>query len=223
MNSGLADGPLQSAARKSRGAVKSPPTPKGQRTRDRILLNSRRVFGRNGYVAARMVDIAEESGLSLGGLYRYFTSKESLFRELVTEVHEALFDASSDHTAKDLTPYDALLASNRHYLECYRSNRAVLRAYVEASAVDDDFRAMWLAQRERYISRFIHAYAQRQGVAVDNDVRLRTFIESLACLVEHSAYVWFGQADAEPPLPIEQLAEVVTQIWYHAIELNPSH
>jgi AcrR family transcriptional regulator len=49
-----------------------PTTRKGRRTRGKVLDAAGRVFARDGYVDARMLDIATETGLSTGGLYRYF-------------------------------------------------------------------------------------------------------------------------------------------------------
>jgi AcrR family transcriptional regulator len=53
----------------------NPTTKKGLRTRGTILEAAARVFARDGYVEARMLDIASEAGLSTGGLYRYFDNK----------------------------------------------------------------------------------------------------------------------------------------------------
>ena len=39
-------------------------------------------FARGGYIASSMAEIAQTSGLSVGSLYRYFPSKEELFRTL---------------------------------------------------------------------------------------------------------------------------------------------
>ena len=65
-----------------------PTTPKGRRTWQQLLEAARAVFARDGYVNARMADIAEEAGLSMGALYRYFENKESVFEHLVTDIHE---------------------------------------------------------------------------------------------------------------------------------------
>ena len=78
-------------------------------------------FSRHGYNAARMEDIAQAAGLSKGGLYAHFPSKESLLQKLLERVLEApllenlhwwpsearsledLVDAFVDHTLQRLT------------------------------------------------------------------------------------------------------------------------
>ena len=44
-----------------------------------------RVFARRGVVAATMAEIAAEAGISTGNIYRYWSSKEALFRDVVDE------------------------------------------------------------------------------------------------------------------------------------------
>ncbi len=44
-----------------------PTTPKGRRTRDHLVNAGRTVFARDGYVNARMSDVAVAADYSLGG------------------------------------------------------------------------------------------------------------------------------------------------------------
>ena len=55
-------------------AQETPPLTKGERTRERILENAADLFAEKGYTAVTMKDVCEASGLSRGGLYRYFDS-----------------------------------------------------------------------------------------------------------------------------------------------------
>lgn len=52
---------------------------------DQILAAAYEVFGRTGYAAARLEDIALQAGVSKGTLYLYFESKDALFRAMVLE------------------------------------------------------------------------------------------------------------------------------------------
>lgn len=54
--------------------------------RRQILETARRVFGRKGYAATRMIDIAAEAKVGKGTLYQYFSSKEELLASLVLAV-----------------------------------------------------------------------------------------------------------------------------------------
>lgn len=65
---------------------------KGDRTRQKILTCARQLFAQKGFLAVTMADVCERSGLSRGGVYRYFSGTEELFA--------ALLEDSSEETAR---------------------------------------------------------------------------------------------------------------------------
>tara|TARA_B100000949_G_C14161789_1_gene399441 strand:+ start:29 stop:694 length:666 start_codon:yes stop_codon:yes gene_type:complete len=194
----------------------SPQTTKGQRTRKNILNCARKVFARAGYVTLRMSDVAEESGVSMGALYRYFQNKDDLFVNLIGDIHEQMFQASRapEHDFA-VAPYQALLAANRGYMTHYHENRDVLRALIEAGTVDERFRDVWWQMRTRHIDRFVYALKTSHGIKTISGIPVRTIVESMASLVEQSAYTWFAQEDLNTePISVETAAQVVTRVWY---------
>ena len=60
-----------------------------QLVRTRILESAHRVFSQKGYREATMDEIAEGLGLSKPALYRYYKSKEELFREIFRLFNQA--------------------------------------------------------------------------------------------------------------------------------------
>ena len=177
-----------------RQASFAPSTPKGLRTRARILDAARAVFARDGFSDARMGDIAAGARLSAGGLYRYFMSKEDVFAALVADLVRELYEASGHTThAFSSHPYESLLEANLGYLSVYYENRDLLRAFVEAVAVDARFRAMWWSARRRHVLRFVGAARAAHGKRKVDGVDMETVVESMACMVEQSAYMWWAQ------------------------------
>ena len=196
-----------------------PTTPKGRRTRSRLLASGRKVLSRNGYVDLKMVDVAEEAGVSLGALYRYFRNKEDLFRALVDGIHEALFEASRAPNKELATdPKGALLEANLGYLSLYSENRDVMRALIEASTVDERFRSVWWAMRNRHVDRFVGALKAKYGIEEVDGVPARLVAEAMAAMVEQCAYVWFAQEDQlnENPVSVDDAAKIVTRVWHDA-------
>jgi len=61
-------------------------------TREKIIRVALEVFGERGLHGATMVEIAKRAGLTGGALYRYFDSKESLFKAVVAK-HAVAFEA----------------------------------------------------------------------------------------------------------------------------------
>jgi AcrR family transcriptional regulator len=206
---------MQALTREENSSI-TPQTTKGQRTRKNILNCARKVFARAGYVTLRMSDVAEESGVSMGALYRYFQNKDDLFVNLIGDIHEQMFSASrapEQDFAAD--PYQALLAANRGYLKHYHENRDVMRALIEAGTVDERFRDVWWQMRRRHIDRFVYALKTSHGIETVSGVSVRTVVESMASLVEQSAYTWFAQEELnDKPISVETAAQVVTRVWY---------
>lgn len=194
----------------------TPTTPKGRQTRDSILEAARQVFARDGFVGARMSAVAEDAGLSMGGLYRYFANKEDLFQELMGDIHNELFGASRSpaHRFAD-EPYEALLDANRGYLEHYYEIRDVMRAFIEAATVDERFRSIWWAMRSRHADHFAASLREHHDMKEVDGIPVEVASDALACMVEQSAYVWFAHdAYYERPVTVDDAARIVTRIWY---------
>ena len=194
----------------------SPQTTKGLRTSVKILKSARKVFARSGYVTLRMSDVASESGVSMGALYRYFKNKDDLFINLIGGIHEDMFQASRSNVHDfSNAPFEALLAANRGYLAHYHENRDVIRALIEAGTVDNRFRDVWWQMRKRHVDRFVHALKKSHEIETVDGVPAYLVVESMASLVEQSAYTWFAQEELNTkPISVEVAAEIVTRIWY---------
>lgn len=194
----------------------SPQTTKGFKTRAKILKCARKVFAHSGYVTLRMSDVASESGVSMGALYRYFKNKDDLFINLIGDIHEDMFKASRSHEYDfSNEPFEALLAANKGYLAHYHENRDVIRALIEAGTVDNRFRDVWWKMRNRHVDRFVHALKKSHKIETVDGVPAYLIVESMASLVEQSAYTWFAQEELNvKPISVEVAAQIVTRIWY---------
>ena len=74
-------------SRPAPGAVSGPRaqeslTRKGHRTRAALVQAGRQVFEEQGFLNARIGDIAKAAGVAHGGFYHYFDSKEAVFRDV---------------------------------------------------------------------------------------------------------------------------------------------
>lgn len=194
----------------------TPTTKKGLQTRQKVLDAARRVFARDGYVEARMLDVAIEAGLSTGGLYRYFDNKTDLFAAVIADLHEEFYQRSG-HTRPLLAsnPYEALLEANRGYIEHYYEHREVMRVFIEAASIEDQFRIILRSMRERHVKRFASTYRNLYGDHHVNGVSVEVATEAMACLTEQVCYVWFAQEkDNSRTTTVEEAATVTTQAWY---------
>lgn len=60
---------------------------KGERTRQAVIEAAYDLFLEQGYAGTSMRQIAERSGLALGGIYNHFPGKEAIFSELIIDRH----------------------------------------------------------------------------------------------------------------------------------------
>jgi AcrR family transcriptional regulator len=86
-------------------AIAVPKTRRGEASRAAILSAALDLFQERGYEATTMRAIAERAGVSLGGSYHYFPSKEHLVLEFYRHTHELHLAAITPMLAreKDLT------------------------------------------------------------------------------------------------------------------------
>lgn len=194
-----------------------PTTPKGRRTREHLLDSARTVFARDGYVNARMSDVAEEAAISMGGLYRYFANKEDLFAQVIADLHDELYEASSARKHDfETDPFGALLESNRGYLAHYYEHRQVMGAFIQAAHVEDRFRDFWWQMRNRHIDRFVSALKRAHGITEVDGVDAALAAESVACMVEQVAYVWYSQQSLHgSEVDLDDAARTVARAWFN--------
>lgn len=62
---------------------------KGTKTKQRIRQQAYRLFAEKGFKAVTMSDICEKTGLSRGGLYRYYSGTGEIFSEILSEEYAA--------------------------------------------------------------------------------------------------------------------------------------
>jgi AcrR family transcriptional regulator len=65
-------------------------TSQGAERKQQLFDAAARLFAEQGYAATRVVDIVEAAGVAKGLFYWYFDNKETLFRELATEIRRRL-------------------------------------------------------------------------------------------------------------------------------------
>ena len=86
--------PARSSGRRRRRSAPGRPlraiTPRGQETRQKLIRAAEKVFGNEGFYAARVSEITREAGVAAGTFYLYFDSKEALLRALIRSINHDL-------------------------------------------------------------------------------------------------------------------------------------
>lgn len=198
----------------------APRSPKGRRTRARLLEAGKAVFERDGFLAARISDIAAEAGVSHGSFYHYFDTKEEIFREIAEEVEVRLvsMDDIAQDVGPDAGPIDRISAANRSYLYGYRKEARIMRVIEEVSRYNEEVRKV-RARRDDYLTvRTESAIArlQAEGLA---DPRIDTHYAAIALggmVAKFAEMMFIGGAKFDLGTAVEQL----TLLWANALGIK---
>ncbi|WP_433152711.1 TetR/AcrR family transcriptional regulator [Actinomadura nitritigenes] len=196
-----------------------PRSAKGRRTRARLVEAGKTVFERDGFLQARITDIATEAGVSHGSFYHYFDSKESLFREIAEEVEVRLVSMDDIPQADDAGPIERIRAANKAYLSAYRKEAPIMRVIEEVSRYDEDVRKV-RSKRDDYLAARLESAIKRlqaDGLA-DKRIDERYAATALGGMVAKFAEMMFiGGARFAMNEAVEQL----TLLWANALGLSP--
>jgi len=193
-------------------------------TRARLLDAAKQVFERDGYLEARVTDIAEQAGVSHGSFYHYFESKEEVFRE----VAEAMQDRLSSRSVVDsgllgggphVMVWERIRESNHAYLEGYRDEARIMGVVEQVSRYDPEVGAARFASETHYTSQtaVVIASLQEHGLV---DPRLDPSVAAcaLSAMVNRFAEMWFvqGLIECEFDSGVDQL----TSLCVNALQLK---
>jgi AcrR family transcriptional regulator len=191
-------------------------TRRGIRTHDALVAAARRIFERDGYLDARIVDIAAEAGVATGSFYTHFASKEDVFAAVLTELQDEMLHAGvSGDSRKELRR--GVENANRAYLESYRRNAALMAAMEQAAAVDRRFLQLRLERSQAFIERSATAITRLQEAGLaDPELDPAVTARALSAMVSRMAYVTFA---ADQPVPFETLVKTLTRLWTNALRM----
>jgi AcrR family transcriptional regulator len=198
---------------------KTPRRKRGKRTRALLVEAAQSVFERDGFLDARVADIAAAAGVAHGSFYTYFDSKEDVFRELVEvalmEVAEAI-----DARKADGTPADRIRAGNRRYMDVYARHAALL-GLIEQVGTLTQFHTMRRDLRARFVTRIeelIDDYRATGDVTIE-PLDPHASAHALVGMMDSFAYNWFVLNEA---FQREVALNSIDAIWLRTLGLTDS-
>jgi AcrR family transcriptional regulator len=100
--------------------------------REAILTAAERIILRDGYQPAKMADIADATGVSVGTLYNYFDSKEAVLNALL-EHHRARFQAQIEQSFESDDPLVQIRQIIARAHDFAEQNGALFNLYVRTA------------------------------------------------------------------------------------------
>lgn len=195
-----------------------PLTARGQRTKAALVDAAAGVFQRDGFLDARITDITAAAGVASGSFYTYFDSKEAVFREVVDELIDELYQQSHVGDLAGPDPKSRIAAANRLYVEAFARHAALYAVVVQVASFNPEFRSHRQASRLAFVDRAARGLRQLQKAGQADPSLDAGLIAALLCgMVENFAEVRYllGQS-----LDEKRAVVAMTEIWARAIGLR---
>lgn len=196
--------------------VASPKTPKGRGSKDALLRAARTVFGRSGFAASRVADIAAEANMSSGTFYRYYTDKREALVELVTDLLNGLFEQSRARR-NPADAFESVVITTERYFRYYADNADLFRVLHEVVQTDPTIEEMQAESRRIFhdrITRMARKGKQQGLIRTDLDPGLGAAF--LGGMTEHYAYTRFV-LKRYPEQEIHEVSRQLANLWARGV------
>ena len=162
---------------------------RGVETMHRLLTAGVTVFGRRGLHAARVDDIVKAAKTSHGTFYRYFASKEDLFRALTTDVADRLGELADSLGEIGPGPEGAaeLRAWVARFRDVYDQYGPVIQTWTEAEQDDTPEGRLGADVLAQFVARLAERIRAAGVTAVDADVAAVALVAMIERLTYYSA------------------------------------
>lgn len=191
-------------------------------TRARLVEAAKEIFEEQGFLDARVSDIAERAGMSHGSFYHYFDSKEQVFREVAEAADErqeaSLADVVLTRSSR-ATPPERLRDALRQYLERYRDDARIMAVIEQVSRFDDHVHAVLFARHKHQNEQLAESIRelQRRGMA-DPQLDPAIAAAALGAMSTRFAEMLLSQGFVECTL--DEAVEQLTRMFVNALRLT---
>ena len=196
-----------------------PISAKGHRTRRKLLDAAQIVFERDGFLDTRIADIARQAGVAHGTFYTYFDSKTEIFRTLIVEVMEMIYDTQiTPGDGSDLTPRQKVERGNRQWVKVIHQHGAMIRLMEEVATFDKEIFALRLRVRVESAERIRKSIErwQQEGLA-RTDLEAGPMAGALVSMVSNFTYFWLMLRESD--YDDETAIQTLTSLYVSALEL----
>lgn len=205
--------------------VAAPFTARGQRTRTRLVDAASQVFAEKQYLGTNVSDIVVRANVAHGTFYRYFDSKEQIFREVALDLQQRMINARLDAPGERPRFEDLrdevvwrIIRTNRGFLEAYRENAALIAVIEQVATFNDELRALRRETRLAFLDRAQQSVERLQGAGLAcRDVDAHYVANALGAMVDRFAYVAFVLNE---PFELDEAARTLGLLWVRALGIE---
>jgi AcrR family transcriptional regulator len=213
---------LQRPAAIANGKPNGPRSRKGAQTRARLLAAAKEIFEENGFLDARISDIAERAGLSHGSFYHYFDSKEEVFREVAEAVEDQLSAPMSSvilDPTSDASPLERIRLGMRLHMESYQREARIMGVIEQVSRYDEGVKAARAKRRRHSSNQVEEAIRQLQRHQLMDPVLDPVITAAvLGAMTSRFPEAWFVEGSVE--CSFDEGVEHLTRVFVNALGLK---
>ncbi len=190
-------------------------TAKGKRRIPEICDAAAEVFSEKGYLAASLGDIARAVGLTKGGIFHYFSTKEELLFLILYRYMDSTLQALKTKLKACKTPHDKIYVFIHHHIKNYQDNQAESRlALSERANLPARFLDVIKALEREYrgILRSLVEPIMGRGKKTPEKITLATYTLLGMCTLP---YAWYNPKGKVTP---KELGDLIYQIFVGGLE-----
>lgn len=182
---------------------------------------ARAVFAEQGYSSTSVADIIERAGVSFGTYYQYFSNRGDVLVAMLTTTLQQMFE-SADPKWRAAEGRAGLHRVIHNFVDAYASAGRAARIWEEASILEPE-----MAEVRRSVGQTMTAAVQSELLRASKAGRCRPFdakgaalaATALAAMVDRFCFVTYVFDPPVHPVPVDEAARALTDLWAAAIEL----
>jgi AcrR family transcriptional regulator len=184
--------------------------------RERILKVATELFASRGFDGTSVRNIAEKAGLSVPGMFHYFSSKEMILFEIMTVFMDNAYKKIMEIYNVDIGPVEKLSEICKFYVEQYAGHKDQLSILIsERKSLAPEHRKVCITKERDYVkalkSLFKDLAEKRLLKPIDHTILAFIFFGMV-----HWTYRWYDPKVKEGIGP-NQLGQIFSEVFLRGI------
>jgi AcrR family transcriptional regulator len=179
-----------------------------------ILKVATGLFADKGFEATSVRKLAAESGLSVPGMFHYFSTKEEILYEIMINFMEDVYKNITEIMKSDKDPVQKLELLCTYYVQKYTAHQEELIILnSEGKALTTNHRKLFIKKQRIYveaIEKIINELTIKKIAKPMNNVVLTFLFYGMV----HWTSTWYDSSGEISP---EKLGEIVSEVFLHGI------
>jgi AcrR family transcriptional regulator len=179
-----------------------------------ILKVATDLFADKGFEATSVRKIAAESGLSVPGMFHYFSTKEEILYEIMIDFMEDVYDNITEIIKSDNDPVRKLELLCTYYVQKYTARQEELIILnSEGKSLTPKHRKSFIKKQRIYVEAIVKVINEltRKKIAKPMNNVVLTF---LFYGMVHWTSTWYDSSGEVSP---EKLGKIVSEVFLHGI------